>query len=126
MKYLLICVILLPLFSCGQRPAKAEIRADRDMINDALHNKTTTQILVDQVIPDKQTAIAVVEPILFKIYGKDQIISERPYVANLIDGYWIVSGTLKTPPPGYDVVGGTFLIVISEKDGRIIKLTHGK
>ncbi len=125
MKYLIIYLILLPLYSFGQRLTKAEIRADRDIINDALHNKTTTQILVDQVIPDKQTAIAVVEPILFKIYGKEQIVGERPYVIDLVDGYWTIYGTLKELP-GQIVMGGTFLIVLSAKDGRVIKLTHGK
>jgi len=100
MKYLFTCLILVPLFSCGQHPTKADIRADQDIINDALHNKSTAQILVGQVMPDKQTAIAVVEPILFKIYGKDQIIGERPYLIDLVDGYWIVSGTLKEEP-GY-------------------------
>jgi hypothetical protein len=125
MKYLIICLILLPLYSFGQQLTKAEIRADRDIINDALHNKTTTQILVDQVIPDKQTAIAVVEPILFKIYGKEQIVGERPYVIDLVDGYWIIYGALKELP-GQIVMGGTFLIVLSAKDGRVIKLTHGK
>src|SRR5580698_6782459 len=112
MKFLLICLILLPLFSVGQQLTKAEVQFDREIIKEALHDNTTTQILVDKVIPDKETAIAVVEPILFKIYGKDNILGERPYVINLVDGYWIVNGTLKAPP-GEDVMGGTFLIVLS-------------
>ena len=125
MKYLLTCLILLPLFSFGQRLTKAEIQADREMIKEALHGGATKQILVDQVIPDKATTIAVVEPILFRIYGKEHIIVERPYRIDLVDGYWIVSGTLKAPL-GKDVVGGTFLIILSAQDGHVIKLTHGK
>ena len=125
MKYLFTCLILLPLISFGQKLSKAEIQAGLKIIREALHDKMSKQILVDQVIPDKETAVAVAEPILFKIYGKDHILSERPYIVHSVDGYWILGGTL-TVPSGEDVVGGTFLIILSAKDGRVIKLTHYK
>ena len=48
----------------------------------------------DTLITDKETAIAMAEPLLFKIYGKEKIESERPYEIYLIDGYWYISGTL--------------------------------
>ncbi|SRR5258706_10188705 len=75
----------------------------------------------DTLIKDNHTAIAVVEPILFKIYGKEQITNERPYECYLIDCYWYISGTL---PKGS--LGGVFEVIVSAKDGMIIKLTHGK
>src|ERR1700722_7224693 len=121
MKYLLTCLILLPLFSFGQRLTKGEIQAYRDIIREALNNKAIKPVCVDKVIPDKETAVAVAEPILFRIYGKDQIIHEQPYVANLVDGYWILNGTL---PEGW--VGGTFLIVLSARDGKVVRLIHTK
>jgi hypothetical protein len=75
----------------------------------------------DTLIKDKETAIAVAEPILFKIYGKKNIIDERPYECYLINRYWYISGTL---PKGW--VGGVFEIIINSKDGKVIKLIHGK
>ncbi len=93
----------------------------RKVIKDALADKTNKQVCVDKVISDKQTAIAVAEPILFKIYGKGHILGERPYNVSLIDGYWVLSGTL---PKGWD--GGTFFIILAAKDGRVIKLIHYK
>lgn len=82
---------------------------------------TEKQILVNKVIADKETAINVAEEILFKIYGKDNIIMQRPYETNFIDGYWILNGTLPK-----EMLGGTFLIIINSKNGQVIKLTHSK
>ena len=75
----------------------------------------------DTLIKDKETAIAVVEPILFKTYGKKNIISERPYECYLIDGYWYICGTL---PKHWD--GGVFEIIMSAKDAKVLKLIHGR
>ena len=121
MRYLLISLLVLPLFSAAQQLTKSEIADAEKIIKNALADKSSKQILVDKVINDKETAIAVAEAILFKIYGRDQILGEKPYHANLVDGYWIIGGTL---PKSY--VGGTFLIILSSKDGRVIKLIHGK
>jgi len=121
MKYLLICLLLLPLFSSAQQLTKTELQEERQIIKEALNDKTYKQFSFNKAIPDKQTAIAVVKPTLFKSYGKDQILNEKPCQIYLIDGYWILSGTL---PKGW--VGGTFFIIMSAKDGRVIKWTHSK
>ncbi|MES2428984.1 MAG: YbbC/YhhH family protein [Bacteroidota bacterium] len=115
MKRIFILLLLLPLFSLGQTNEL------RKTIKEALADKTSKQVCVTKVIPDKLTAITIAEPILFKIYGKAQIISEKPYNVNLIDDYWVLEGSL---PKGY--VGGTFFIILSSKDGRVIKLIHYK
>lgn len=73
------------------------------------------------VIKDSLTAISVAEPILFGIYGKDNIINQKPYEIHLIDSCWILSGTLPK-----NMVGGTFLIIIDARNSKIIKITHGK
>ena len=111
----------MPLFASSQRLTKADSQFYRQIIKRALTDKTNYHTLVNKVIPDKKTAISVAEPILFNGYGKDQIIAEKPYNVALIDGYWILSGTL---PDGY--VGGTFLIILSAKNGKVIKVTQGK
>lgn len=125
MKYLLAFIILLPLFASAQRLTKADSESYRQIIKWALTDKTNYGFLINNAITDKETAVAVAEPILFSVYGKDQIIGERPYSVALIDGYWILGGTLPQPP-GELVMGGTFLIVLSAKNGRVIRLIHTK
>ena len=73
------------------------------------------------IIKNSLTAISVAEPILFGIYGKENIVEQKPYEIYLIDNYWIIIGTL---PKNY--MGGTFLIIIDSRDSKIIKITHGK
>jgi hypothetical protein len=96
----------------GEKVAKQEI-------TEAL--KRSRKPFYDTLITDKETAIAMVEPLLFKIYGKEEIESERPYEIYLIDGYWYISGTL---PKGYK--GGTFIIIINSINGEVIRLIHEK
>lgn len=83
-----------------------------------LHNVISTKSLI---IKDKETAISVVEPVLFEVYKKKNIVKQKPYEVYFIDNYWIISGTL---PKNY--VGGTFLIIIDATNSKIIRLTHGK
>ena len=90
-------------------------------LSDALVNTAKKHVLVDKVIKNKSTAISVAEAMVFSIYGKEQIIRQRPYESYLIDGYWVNSGTLPK-----ERVGGTFLIIINSVDGKVIKLEHGQ
>ena len=108
------------LTSCAQRTFLG-IEYAKQELNKALTDTTQKQILVDTLIKDKKTAIAVSEAILFKIYGKDNITSQQPYEVNLIDGYWILNGTLPE-----NMLGGTFLIIIKATNGQVIRLTHGQ
>lgn len=123
-KIAFISLFTISLMSCGQTKtdrtqfgyefAKSELK-------DAILNKKEKQILVDKVITDKETAIIIAETILFKIYGKDNIIEQRPYEINQIDNYWVLNGTLPQ-----NMLGGTFLIILNSTNGQVIKLTHGK
>lgn len=79
------------------------------------------ETLAKPLLPTKEVAVAVAEPILFNIYGKQHIIRERPYEAYRINGYWYISGTL---PAGYE--GGTFEIIMEANNGRVVHLTHDK
>jgi hypothetical protein len=75
----------------------------------------------DTLIKNSSTAISMAEPLLFDIFGKDQILTERPYEVYLIDGYWYLSGTI---PKGWK--GGGFEIIMNANDGKIVRLTHYK
>ena len=96
----------------GEKVAKQEI-------TEAL--KRNKKPFYDTLITDKETAIAMAEPLLFKIYGKEKIESERPYEIYRIDGYWYISGTI---PKGFK--GGTFIIIINSINGEVIRLIHEK
>ena len=84
-----------------------------------IHNVINSKALI---IKTKETAIKVVEPILFATYGEENITIQRPYYTCLIDNYWIISGTL---PKGFRY-GGTFLIIVDATNSKVVRLTHGK
>ncbi len=81
-------------------------------------------------VPDSKTAVAVAEAVLIPVYGKEQIVSERPFTATLKQDVWTVGGTLncfdakgvKTE----DCDGGVAVVKISKNDGRILYMLHGK
>lgn len=120
MKYLIICLLFVPLFSFAQQKDKEVTEFWRTEIKKALTDKKHQQVPYT-VIPDSATAVAVAEPILFKVYGKDEILGEKPYKVDSVEGCWVLTGTL---PKGY--FGGTFVIIMAAKDGRVIELTHNK
>jgi NTF2 fold immunity protein len=72
------------------------------------------------VVADKETAIRIAEVILSPVYGKKAIRGQRPYQVTLKDGKWTVDGTV---PPGF--VGGSFHIVILQRDGRVLEIGYG-
>lgn len=120
---LFICLYLYFVASAqdGTGRTKLGVEYAKRELADALKNTSQKQILVEKVIKDEQTAISVAEAMLFSIYGKENIVRQRPYESQLIDDYWVLNGTLPQ-----DWVGGTFLIIINSTDGKVIKLTHGK
>ena len=73
------------------------------------------------LVPDAKTAITIAVAVWLPIYGEKQIASQKPYVATLQKGKWTVTGSL---PPGWR--GGTAIAVISQADGKVIRVSHGK
>ena len=71
-------------------------------------------------VPDKITAVRIAIAVWLPIYG-EIIYKEKPYIANLKNGVWIVKGSL---PKGS--VGGVAMIAIQKKDGKIITVIHSK
>jgi hypothetical protein len=120
---LIVVVTLFPLIFFGQNYKNRTVIGEdnaRQAVKNALSD-STYKLTYDTLIRDKDVAITIAEPILFSIYGKAAITGEKPYECYLIDGYWFLSGTL---PKNYS--GGVFEIIMSAKDARIIKITHGK
>lgn len=109
----------------GDRAKLGKLYAEQEL-NSVLNNKsqqTQHNIIAKKtvIIKDSLTAINIAEPILFSIYGKDNITNQRPYEIYFVDNYWVIGGTL---PKEY--LGGTFLIIIDSRNCKIIKIAHGK
>lgn len=100
----------------GKSYAEQELKSV--LVGKSQHNVIDNKTII---IKDSSTAINVAEPILFSIYGKANIIKQRPYEIYFIDNYWVLTGTL---PKAW--VGGTFLIIIDSRNSKVLKITHGK
>jgi len=75
--------------------------------------------------------VNVAEKALTKLYGKDNILSERPFKASLANGIWHVAGTLYCRnKQGNSVtsacLGGVATADIRQRDGRVLKTGHTK
>ena len=82
-------------------------------------------------LPDQATAVKFAEKVLAKIYGENQIRSERPFSAELIDGIWHITGTFYCKDKYGKVimggcVGGVAMADIRQSDGRVLKTGHTK
>ncbi len=100
----------------GKSLAEKELKLA--LSKESQHNVIDNKSLL---IKDSYTAIKVAEPILYSIYGKENIESEKPYETYKIDNYWVIGGTLPK-----DSSGGTFLIIIDARNSEVLKITHGK
>ena len=94
--------------------AKEELEG---FLKDTTKNLLRGKILID----DKEELVQLTEPILFNIYGKAKIISERPYEVYLFGDFWYMTGTLRNSSEG-----GTFSIAINKKTCEIVGISHGK
>ncbi|MGE5943175.1 MAG: YbbC/YhhH family protein [Flavobacteriales bacterium] len=87
----------------------------------ALKNKSDRTEMKFKLIPKKENAINYAEIILFELYGKEKIELEKPYDIQLINDYWIITGTLPK-----EMVGGVFEMVFDSWNGKVLMLEHGK
>ncbi|MBB6341948.1 hypothetical protein HNP49_002116 [Pseudomonas fluvialis] len=85
--------------------------------SDAKHTVTPENGLV----PDAQTAISIAVAVWTPIYGEATIEDEQPYTATLSNGVWTVEGSL---PKGWK--GGVAIVEISQENGAILRVSHGK
>ena len=71
-------------------------------------------------VPDESTAAKIAEVVAIAEYGEKEISQERPFHAKLYGDVWVVKGTLH-PQGAY---GGTAVVKVSKRDGRILFMTH--
>ena len=72
-------------------------------------------------IKTEAMAIQIAKEALIPVYGEKQIESEEPFSAHLEGDVWFVHGHL---PEGW--VGGVAEVTLAKKDGRVIRMIHGK
>ncbi len=72
-------------------------------------------------VSEAKTAVAIAAAVLGPIYGDEAIRRQQPLFARLDGDIWTITGTL---PRGF--LGGVALIQIAKKDGRIVRVSHGK
>jgi hypothetical protein len=122
---MLFTLLVITLTACGQtkidRTMLGKSNAEQELKSALAGNSQHNVIGKTIIIKDSVTAISIAEPILFSIYGKDNITKQQPYENYLIDNYWVISGTLPKK-----ALGGTFLIIIDARDSKIVRITHGK
>jgi hypothetical protein len=124
MKYLTIILFAFSLNACSQNDRSslgknfAESELKLALSKESQHNVIDNN---NVIIKDSSTAVKIIEPILFSIYGKENIENQKPYETYLIENYWIITGTL---PKG--MLGGTFLIIIDARNSKVLKISHGK
>lgn len=81
---------------------------------------STSNPEVDGYVPDEETAIKIAEAVWLPIYGEN-VKDEKPFHASLKnDSIWIVEGTLHTE------LGGVARAEIQKRDGKILRVIHGK
>lgn len=73
-------------------------------------------------IQNETIAVEYAKLLLFPLYGKNVIESEKPYKVKLLNGnIWNVSGSLQK-----GTEGGVFSILLNRNDGRVMYISHGK
>jgi hypothetical protein len=93
----------------------------KEELNGFIKNSTKNLLNGKVLINNEEELIQLIEPILFRIYGKEKVIHERPYDAYLFGDYWVLMGTLPK-----EMSGGTFSIAINRKTCEIVGIFHGK
>jgi len=83
-------------------------------------------------VPNEAEALRLAEPVLIKKFGKQTIDYERPFKATLLNGVWMVYGTLCCPYRGQRNCepgrcnGGVAELELRQSDGKVLSISHQK
>lgn len=73
-------------------------------------------------VPNAETAIKIAVAVWEPIYGQERIAAEKPYKATLVNGVWVIEGSLSNE----HALGGVAIAEISKDDGKVLRVSHGK
>jgi hypothetical protein len=77
-------------------------------------------------VPNSEAAIKIMEAVLIPVCGKEKMESERPFLAELKDRVWTVTGSNHCPGGKDCRDGGSATLKISKSDARILSLTFSR
>ncbi len=122
MKKIIIFIFLL--FFISQMNSEEKTSLFELYLNSVLNGQRHNALDSDSIIliTDKTTAISIAEIYARSVYGDNTVDNEIPLIAELCNGYWIVTGT----PLPEEYVGGIVEIVINQKNGEVINISHGE
>ncbi|WP_291147872.1 YbbC/YhhH family protein [Flavobacterium sp. UBA7680] len=125
MKYFLVVFLILSFnaYSQNKRLILGKEYAQKELKTTLSEEAPGNYVDNERILlKDKSSAIKVAESILFGIYGKQNILDQKPYEVYFLDKYyWFIEGTLPE-----NSKGGTFLIIIDARNSKILRITHGK
>ena len=124
MKKVLQILLILVFSSSFAQSKNPDLERARKFVEESLNDKTAHNVIVkktSQHLLEKQTIIKIAEATLFQIYGKENILRQKPYKTYRINNFWLIEGTLQE---GFK--GGVFQIIIDDRTGEIKRITHGK
>ena len=93
------------------------------LLSTAIHAGETEHSVKPEngLVPDAKTAISIAVAVWTPIYGEATLEDEKPFTATLTNGVWNVRGSL---PKGWK--GGVAEAEISQENGKILRVSHGK
>nr|MBP6758279.1 hypothetical protein [Flavobacterium sp.] len=118
--FILITILFSSSFVCSSQTKENRFFLGKKFaekeLEFALSKQNQNNVLDDDesLLKDSNTAIKIAELILFNIYGKVNILDEKPYEIYLIKNYWVIQGTLPKKSKG-----GTFLIILNAKNAEV-------
>jgi hypothetical protein len=71
-------------------------------------------------VPNAETAIRIAVAVWEPIYGAAAIAGQKPYMARLQKGIWVVEGTVHTE------MGGAAVAAIMKSNGKVLRVSHGR
>jgi len=114
---LVLVTIVLVLPSDAQSPSAAMPPSPPAHITKTPSDPKTS-LPQEGLVPDKETAVKIAEAVLFRLYGQDAIVAQRPYTIREENFIWWISGNI----PG-EKLGFTFKIAISKQTGAVLHLS---
>lgn len=120
MRYIL--VIYLIVFSTSIQGQSDSTRLEAEL-NLSLKDTNFYNVVNSEnaIITNDSTFINIAVAILFEVYGKKNIRKQMSYKTYHIKHYWVMDGSLPT-----NYKGGTFHIVLDDRNCKVIEITHSK
>lgn len=120
---LLSSFVLILQFGCNKNEQKEVVKNESNVEKPPTYQKSVSinSKTTFGYVPDEKTAIEIALKVWIPIYGKETIETEKPYHATLKNGVWIVTGSLPN-----EMDGGVAEAQILQKDGKVLKVIHGK